>query len=252
MEGRTGQDVPRSQAVNKPLVDTPASWCPGWKTTRRFDIIGMFLCFETSTLEPWVGWFFWDAWGLFVCLSPNHFTSPPWLAGGARKVWNQNPQELSIGCWASEWNSRFFFATLSWALCIDWPKNTKHHSIRHGGKVGPLVSKFIFESSLPGILYILPVFKSQHVFDDFPLRKWLAPWCVRVSQCTILWRHSRQNQARVGESPGRHGAVLHAKGWWRAIANNSRHVSKDFPKKIWHPTNLHDKQVMMSKQLTMS
>lgn len=47
-------------------------------------------------------------------------------------------------------------------------------SLGHGGKVGPLVSKFIFESSLLRIPSILPVFKSQHVFDDFRLRKWLA------------------------------------------------------------------------------
>ena len=94
MEGRTGQDVPRSQAVSKPLADTPASWCPEDDTTF---------------------WFLWflSSLVIFLWLKPRPWsleptTSPPWSAGGARKVWNQNPQELSIGCWASEWNSRFF------------------------------------------------------------------------------------------------------------------------------------------------
>ena len=51
MVGRTGQDVPRSQAESKPLVDTPASWCPGWKMTWRFDFCGF--CRHWSFFYSW-------------------------------------------------------------------------------------------------------------------------------------------------------------------------------------------------------
>ena len=105
MEGRTGQDVPRSQAVNKPLVDTPASWCPGWKTTRRFDFCG---CCRH--------WSFIYGWNLDLgALSPPHLHLDSQVV--QERFGIKIPKSYPLD--AGPLNEIVVcFARLSWALCV--------------------------------------------------------------------------------------------------------------------------------------